>query len=546
MKFIIDFKNHLTQQEIDSHIQSLGGTVVKTYNSFDKVYLVECMVPPTFDSSIHEHVVDDNSQPLQLLSTTVISDQTWGTRKLDGPTLTISTTNNNDWWKNYTINHADLDQPSYTIDRRGAGYTVYVLDSGCDLSHQEFVGRPVTNLFSFNNVFNDTNGHGTAITSVITGATCGITDANVKVVKIFDNTQPTLQSDLVNALDAIYQDFVMSGINYAVLNCSWTITKNEFIESKLQALIDIGMVIVAAAGNSGVAIDNVTPASMNSAITIGSYNNNLVPSNFSNYTGSSISVTANETNHGALDGWAPGEDIYCATPNNTYGMVAGTSIAAGIHSAVCAYNMALMGLEYNFSNNIQIYTINSSLMRQNLLNLTDIKYSSSVNKISTLVDKVINNSSGKKFGMSTKIHSGMKHTLRVFESFKTFKIDILGDLPTNHVITDRGLLIGTAPSVSNVTVFTTPVKVTTIDNEEHSFNLEVIVMPTGYNPSTDSTGDQVLDLKLQATVNCQIGGCETIDGCNDNCGDLNPGYFCDLVANKSCTETGFYCNCSPP
>lgn len=546
MKYIIDFKDHLTQQQINDHITGIGGSIVKTFNAFNKTYLVECMVPPQLDSALHEHIIDDENEPLQLLSTTIISDQTWGTRKLDGPTITVSTSNNNDWWKNYVISNAELDKPSYTIDKRGQGYTVYVLDSGCELSHPEFDNRPVSNLFSFNNDFTDTNGHGTAIASVITGNTCGVTEATVKSVKIFDNSVSTKQSDLINALDAIANDFATNNSDFAVVNCSWTISKNLFIESKLQSLINMGMIVVAAAGNSGVPIENVTPASMDSVITIGSFNSNLEPSNFSNYTGSSISLTQNQTNSGALDGWAPGEQIYCATLNGTYGLVAGTSIAAGIHSAVCAYNLELFGLDYNINSSIKDYTVNSSLSRQNLLNLQDPKYASSANKVSTIVDKVSGYSSGQKFGMSTKVYSNEKHSFRIFDNQKTISLEILSDLPTGYEVKNRGILIGTAPEVMSVTTYSVSMRVTTVDNQIHDFNFELYVMPNGFDPQTQSTGDPILDLKLQVVVNCQLGGCETIDGCNDNCAGLNPGYFCDLQANKSCTQTGFYCQCTPP
>lgn len=516
MKFIIDFKNHLTQQEIDSHIQSLGGTIVKSYNSFNKVYLIECMVPPVFDGSIHEHVIDDNTQPLQLLSTTIVSDQTWGTRKLDGATITVSTSDNNDWWKNYILSGAELDKPSYTIDKRGAETVIYVLDSGCDLGHQEFIGRPVINLFSFNNSFNDTNGHGTAITSVITGANCGLTEATVKVVKIFDSTQPTLQSDMVNALDSIYQDFVNNDVGFAIINCSWTISKNLFIESKLQSLMDLGMVVVAAAGNNGIPIEDVTPASMDTAITVGSFNNNLVPSDFSNYTGSEISVSLYETNFGALDGWAPGEQIYCATLNNGYGMVAGTSIAAGIHSAVCAYNLSVSKIEYSLNYTLDNYIRTIGFQREGLLDLSG-SYVNCVNKISTAKDIVQVVTSEDKLGMICKAESSKQYYVRIFDPRNTIKLEIIDELPYGTKVSETGIFSGIAPSVDSVTVIPLQMKIYTTNNKVHDFVFEVITMPFGYDTS-QSTGDSILDIKL-ASTNCTLNPCEseTFDNCVDNC-----------------------------
>lgn len=544
MQFIIDFHDHVTQEQIDNHIQSVNGTIVKTFNAFTKTYLVECMVSPQFDSTIHSHIVNDQDQPLQLLSTTIISDQTWGKRQLNGSTITVSTGDNNQWWKNYVVLGADLDQASYTIDRRGQGQVVYVLDSGCDISHSEFANRPVSNLFSFNNDFTDTNGHGTAISSVITGATIGLTDATVKAVKIFDNRFPTKQSDLLNALDAITQDFVNSGLSFAVVNCSWSISKNLFIESKLQALINMGIIIVASAGNNGLPISDVTPASMNDALTVGSYNNNLQPSNFSNYTGSNISVTNGETNHGALNGWAPGEDIYCATLNNSYGMVAGTSIAAGIHSAVLAYNIEVVRLDYICNQTFTSYMSNSSFGREGLLDLSADKYKSSRNYVSTAYDKIKVLQSGSKFGMISKANSGTWHYLRVFDPRSVTQVEVLSDLPNGFTISNIGIFKGMAEQVDNVTVQVIPLRATNIDGEIIDFNFEIITTPSSFVIGSDSTGDPVLDVKLQASVACFPSECEPIDGCNDNCPS---GQLCDLnFAKVLCPDppyTQFFCFC---
>ena len=194
-------------------------------------------------------------------------------------------------------------------------------------------------LYSITGSFDDTVGHGTAIASIISGRTCGLTDATIKVVKIFDPTVATKQSDILAALDAIATDFT-SQSSPGIINMSWSIAKNSFIDSRIQSLIDVGAIVVCSAGNSGVPIENVTPASISSALTIGAYNTEFEPCDFSNYTGSSLSLTQNETNRGALDGWAPGIDIWSAGLNDSFYYVSGTSISAAI--ATC-------GLAYNFS-----------------------------------------------------------------------------------------------------------------------------------------------------------------------------------------------------
>jgi len=543
MKFIIDFKNHLTQEDIDAHIADIGGSVIKTFLVSEKTYLVDCPTPPEFNSELHEHVINDEESPLRLLATTtVMSDQTWGTKQLTGPVLEISTTDPKDWWKNYSVLHPEFDAPSYSIDKRGTGYTVYVLDSGCELTHPEFVGRPVSNLFAFNGDFTDINGHGTAITSVIAGNTCGVTDATVKAVKIFDNRQPTLQSDLVNALDAIHSDFIANHMSFAVINCSWAISKNTFIESKLQALINMGMAVIVAAGNSGMPIADVTPASMSTAVTVGSYNDSFLPSNFSDYTSSDISVTTNTTNHGALDGWAPGENIYTATLNGGYGFVSGTSIAAGIMSAISAYNLTLFPFLENSLIPKAERIANHSFMRYNMLDLSDPKYASSKNRIATLKDYIDARAEEHRMGTISQATAGTAHHMRVFEPRHTYKIEILSDLPAGFSIDEVGILNGIAPAVTEVTKEVIPAILYDLNQEAFPFNITIINIPDGWNTDTDTTGDPVLDIQLKIPAPCAGFPCEPIDGCLDNCWDTY-GTTCDTYQDKACTL--MRCSCTP-
>jgi hypothetical protein len=532
MKYIVDFHDHISQDDIDNYFAEINASVIKNFSKFEKTYLVECSSAPDLNSDLHSHIIDDDSNTLKLLSTTIISDQSWYTKKLDGEILTISTSNTNDWWKNYVVLNPEFDNSEYKIDRNGKGYTVYVLDSGCDVTHTEFAGRPVTNLFSFNNDFTDTNGHGTAIASVITGSTCGITEATVKSVKIFHNGVPTRQSDLVNALDAIASDFYASNMDFAIINCSWTISKNLFIEQKLQALINMGMLVVAAAGNSGIPIEDVTPASMEEAITIGSYSETLTPSDFSDYSNSPISVTPDATNHGALDGWAPGENIYCAGVDGTYKTISGTSIAAGIHSAVCAYNLSQETLAYQLSNELHSYLKKLSLMRSNLLDLSDPKYQYSTNLVSTIVDHVVENDSGIKLSMRVQGTSGNYYYTRIFNPRTTYKLEILTDLPENTSVEANGIFKGVVPEVSSVTLQSVPMIYTSTDGKVIEFVFEIITVPSTFIIGEDTTGDPVLDLKLQVEQCYPTSPCEPLEGCNDNCA---PSFnYCGIDFDKNC------------
>lgn len=536
MKFIIDFKNDLSEQEITNYITSVNGTVVKTFQLAEKTFLVDCPSEPTFDASIHEHIINDDEHHVQLLNSTVIFDQTWGTTTLAGPTVTISTTDNNDWWKNYVIKKPKFDEPSYTVDRKGTGYVVYIMDSGCDISHPDFVGRPISNLFSFNGNFTDTNGHGTGLASVITGNTCGISNATVKVVKIFQNDTPTKQSDMVNALDAIYNDFIQNDYENAVINCSWTINKNTFIESKFQILHNMGCVIVAAAGNNGTPIEDVTPASMHSAITIGSYNQDLQPCDFSNYTGSAVSVTQAATNHGALDGWAPGIDIYVALINNGYGLVAGTSISTAIQSAVIAYNLTTYALSVPRNLPHNDFVSQSSLSRLNILDLSDPKYANSKNAIATVHTEVADVSNGQ-YASAVVAYSQANFSQRICDPRSYKRLEIHGDLPAGLTVNKYAMFGGgPAQTVTEVTTVTVPFVLIDNEDKEFPFNFKIVTVPNEWNYG-DPTNDPTLDLMLQGS--CSFRDCAN-PSCNPNCG----AFICSQFPDKSCGYgVGARCEC---
>lgn len=546
MQFLIDFQNHINNQQITDYLTEVNATVVKIFNSFEKTYLVECGQAPSMDSNIHSYIVRDDDSSLNLLSTLIYVDKSFTTNTLTGEINTVYTSNNNDWWKIFSLYEPNLYSPQIQFDRRGDGITVYVLDSGIKIDHQDLANKDIINLFSFNGDFNDNRGHGTAIASVIVGETCGITNASIKSVKIFENATPTRQSDLVSALDAIYNDYVQQNLDFAIVNCSWQIERNAYLESKIQALIDLGLFFVVAAGNSGTSIDNVTPAAMNDVITVGSYNHNLEPSDFSNYSGSANSLTNNFTNSGQLDGWAPGEQIYVATIDGGFGLTAGTSIAAGIHSAVMAYNIGHYtipyALDHNLDNNYAAF-IQLNFKKHGILDLSDPKYSQSANQISTINDQYPKKTLSNLPSLYKK-RSGQKAFVKLIPlPSNVVTIEILNDLPTGFTIDNRGVLRGTFPQVTSVTSSIISIKVTTEQGEVIENDLELINIPSDFDTDNQSTGDPNLDVKIRLLdIYCSINDCTgTTQFCIDDCWD---GYCLrDQGKPYGCQVWETYCVC---
>jgi len=534
MKYVIDFYNHVDELVINQYLIDNNITKIKQLESFGKVYLVESENEIVITDLI-ENLSADADQPVNLLSFTIDLVDNYTETSFD-----IEDEKN--WWKVATINKIDFDQPTHTHKIRGTNSTVYIIDSGITVSHPEFATADIELLHTFNGNFTDNNGHGTGLSSLIVGPNCGLANPKLKVVKLFDNTQPTYQSDMLIALDVILNDYITNGKKASVVNMSWSIPKNDYVNNKIQFMINQGMFVVAAAGNSGMPIGDVTPASIPDVLTIGSFNQNLEPSAFSNYTGGSdISYTANDVNYGALDGWAPGELIWAANKNGGYGYIAGTSASAAIVAASFAYNLDMALQDNGQLQSEQIvekhrlaYFQNLSIARNGILNLSDIKYSESLNKISTFIS--MPKTSKSIYRITTK--AGLTKTFYLFNPLVTARVSF-SVLPEYASINDRGFISISYPEINELVEKPNSIDfvVTLRDGTSESGALNLIIWNQTYTSLEDimstNTAQLESDFELQYALQYGPGQCFD-DGtaiCTENgCFDFSGG---DVSCNFS-------------
>lgn len=440
MQYLVDFKNSVSEPAIAAYLAANNCTVIKEWDNFEKAYLVESATSPPVTEDI-EFVIED--VPLLIKPLDFVNSDPWiGTHKDPNEEKVIAyVKDKKDWWKNYCYVNPVFEEETISLSRKGKGIKVYIMDSGIEQTHPDLENADIQNLYTVTpGDYSDARGHGTAIASVIAGKTCGITRASIKNVKIFHPGHSTLQSELLSALDVVIEDHVDN--TYSILNCSWAIPRNPWVEHKLRQLIDEGVWLICSAGNNGTSIEDVTPSAMYEALTVGSYNQNLTPSDFSNYTGQSIiSLTESHTNGGELDGWAPGEDIWAAGLNGQYGFVSGTSIAAAVLSAVVASNLDLYtnddGTRMDGATDWQLNSINPSAQaalafgRPDLLDLSNEKYKESKNLVATLQDRTETFKLYPPDEFVLVCRAGLKEMGNfVFEPTLTEKIEEIEALPT--------------------------------------------------------------------------------------------------------------------
>lgn len=221
-------------------------------------------------------------------------------------------------------------RPVYVPINKGLGSTVYLMDSGVDTTHPEFINADIQHLWSWDDNFVDTNGHGTGLASILVGITLGVVpDATLKSVKIpFGQTIST--SVLLTAFDAILTDHLLTPDKLKVINCSWNIPKSLVLDTKIVELQSHGLVVVAAAGNSISDANLLSPIGLDTVLGVAASDvydrviswNTGVGSNW----GPDVDITA------------PGIDVMVATLDGDVVEKSGTSIAAAVVSGVvCQY-----------------------------------------------------------------------------------------------------------------------------------------------------------------------------------------------------------------
>jgi hypothetical protein len=242
----------------------------------------------------------------------------------------ITTSPETYWHKLRIVSNTLPMVAAYEPMNSGENQTVYVVDSGINITIGEFEDavseNRIINLYSYNENFDDENGHGTSITSLIVGKTIGVSpQCIIKNVKI-PLGQSTHISTILSAFDAVLSNHLETPFDVKVVNCSWTIPKSLVLDTKLIELQENGLVVVAAAGNTIQDANNFSPVGLDTILGVGA-------------SDSFDRVIAWESGIGSnwgpeVDIFAPGIDVTVATADGQLAEMSGTSLSAAITSGV--------------------------------------------------------------------------------------------------------------------------------------------------------------------------------------------------------------------
>lgn len=241
----------------------------------------------------------------------------------------------------------------YKKDIFGKDITVAVIDTGIN-PHLDFV-MPKNRIIKFVDLINDKqyayddNGHGTFVSSIICGnglisqrKFSGIAPrANIIAIKALGENGGTGAYKILEAMQWIYDNHKKYNIKVVCMSFgSSPLDQNDPLVAGAESLWNIGLVVVAAAGNSGPQNSTIkSPGVSNKIITVGGIDDKRQKDgtySFDNFCVANFSSRGPVNPYFKPDIVAPAVNITGAEFKGFYTKMSGTSVATPMIAGACA------------------------------------------------------------------------------------------------------------------------------------------------------------------------------------------------------------------
>ncbi|KAH8556837.1 peptidase S8/S53 domain-containing protein [Umbelopsis sp. PMI_123] len=200
----------------------------------------------------------------------------------------------------------------------GQGITVYVVDDGVDTKHPDFEGRAK---FGWTAISKEKNGpgggHGTHVAGIIAGKHYGVAKkAKLVSVQVLDKNGRGSMSNLIAGLDWVAKHAKRGS---SIVNLSLGVDKNtpgaKALNQAVNALVEAGIPVFVAAGNSASDACNILPAGNKNVFAVAAIDNKDV-------------MDPNACYGKCVGLFAPGVDVTSDYLNNKHATMSGSSMAS--------------------------------------------------------------------------------------------------------------------------------------------------------------------------------------------------------------------------
>jgi serine protease len=232
-------------------------------------------------------------------------------------------------------NHPNLDGRYRFDTESGQGAEVFVIDTGIRVTHNEFEGRAIWGANYVDTQNTDCNGHGTHVAGTVAGKSYGVAKkSTVIAVKVLSCSGSGSNAGVIKGVQFAANPANRKG-KYAIANMSLGGGYSKALNDAVAAAVKASITFIVAAGNEQDDACSYSPASEQSAISVGAtliedekQQQKDVRADFSNF-GTCVKV------------FAPGTLIKAAwyTSNTATNTISGTSMAAPHVAGVAALHL---------------------------------------------------------------------------------------------------------------------------------------------------------------------------------------------------------------